>query len=104
MPRTKLPTRRPQIVLDVEHGGSTFTVGMGYFPDGGLGEIFVSTDKSGSDRDALLNDAAILVSRCLQFGDTLEGLAQSIGRHGDKTTPASALGAILDAAAKDGEL
>ena len=100
MPRTKLPTRRPQIVLEVEHAGSVYTVGMGHFPDGRPGEVFVSAGRRGSELDALLNDAAIVISRCLQHGDSLEGLAAAMGRLGDRETPASQLGAILDAVAK----
>ena len=102
MPRKRLPDRRPQTVLEVEHGGGLFVVGLGYFSDGKAGELFISTGKVGSELDGLLNDVAILVSRCLQFGDRLEDLAQAMGRHGDKTAPASALVAILDAAARDG--
>ena len=98
MSRQRLPNRRPQTVLEVEHGGSIYTVGAGHYLDARPGELFISTDKVGSELDALLNDAAILASRCLQFGDNLQDLAAAMGRHGDKTTPASALGAILDAA------
>ncbi len=100
MARQRLPNRRRQTVLDVEHGGSVLTVGIGYFADARPGEVFVSTNLSGSELDALLNDAAILVSRCLQFGDTLEDLAEAMGRLGDKKTPASPLARILDAVTK----
>lgn len=100
MSRERLPNRRPQTVLEVEHGGSAFTVGVGSFPDGRPSELFVSGSKAGSELDALLNDAAVLASIALQYGAPLEALARAMGRHGDKTAPASALGAILDAAAK----
>ena len=100
MARQRLPNRRPQAVLEVEHGGSVLTVGVGYFPDARPGEVFVSTNRSGSELDALLNDSAILVSRCLQFGDTLEDLAAAMGRLGDMESPASPLGAILDVVSK----
>ena len=103
MARRRLPNRRPQTVLEVEHGGSIFTVGVGSFPDGRPSELFVSGSKTGSELDALLNDASILASLALQYGAPLDMLARAMGRHGDKTTPASPLGAILDAAAKDGD-
>ena len=97
MPRCRLPNRRPQTVLEVEHGGSVFTVGLGYFPDNRPGEVFVSTSRSGSELDGLLNDAAVLASIALQYGAPVEVLARAMGRLGDKRAPASALGAILDA-------
>ena len=94
MPRERLPNRRPQTVLEMEHGGSVFVVGLGYFPDGRPSELFVSGSKAGSELDALLASIA------LQHGAPLDVLARAMGRHGDKTAPASPLGAILDAAAK----
>ena len=100
MTRQRLRDRRPQTVSEVEHAGSVYTVGAGHYLDGRPGELFISTERVGSELDALLNDAAILASRCLQFGDTLDGLSQAMGRCGDKTAPASALGAILDMAAQ----
>lgn len=99
MPRQRLPNRRPQTVLEVEHSGSVFTVGLGYFPDDRPGEVFVSTRRSGSELDGLLNDAAVLASIALQYGAP-GFLARAMGRLGDKRAPASALGAILDAVAK----
>ena len=102
MPRERLPTRRPQTTVEVAHGSSVFTVGIGALPGGRVAEIFVSGSKAGSELDALLNDAAVLASIALQYGAPLDTLARAMGRHGDKTAPASALGAILDAAAKDG--
>ena len=86
--------------MEVEHSGSAFTVGLGYYPGACPGEIFVSTGRSGSELDALLNDAAVLASIAMQYGAPLENLARAMGRLGDKRTPASPLGAILDMAAK----
>ena len=86
--------------MEVEHSGSVFTVGLGYYPDARPGELFVSTSRSGSELDGLLNDAAVLASIALQYGAPLETLARAMGRLGDKRTPASPLGAILDMAAQ----
>lgn len=100
MARRRLPARRPQTVLEVEHAGSVFTVGLGYYPDACPGEVFVSTSRSGSELDALLNDAAVLASIAMQYGAPLETLARAMGRLGGQRTPASPLGAILDMAAR----
>lgn len=51
--------------------------------------------------DALLNGRrAVLASIAMQYGAPLETLARAMGRLGDKRTPASPLGAILDMAAQ----
>ena len=100
MTRQRLPARRQSLLLTVEHEGATYEVGLGFYGSGQCGELFISGSKAGSGLDALLSDAAILISRGLQRGDTLDGLSQAMGRCGDKTTPASVLGAILDAAAQ----
>jgi hypothetical protein len=51
----------------------------------------------GSERDFTLDDIAILISRLLQFGDTLPELAHSLSRHPDGK-PASVAGAAVDMA------
>ena len=92
MSRERLPNRRRQTVLEVEHGGSIFTVGVGTFPDGRPSELFVSGSKTGSELDALLNDASILASLALQYGMPLDRLCERMRgvrfERGGKTTNA----------------
>ena len=93
--RQKLPTRRRALVLDLDHQGARYSLGVGFFADGTPGEVFVSGAKTGSDVDGLLADLGVLISRLLQRGDSLEALAAGMGRLGCEA-PASLIGAILD--------
>jgi hypothetical protein len=61
-------------------------------------EAFCAGFRAGTDICALANDACILFSRLLQYGDTLEELIRSMGENrqeGEKSgPPASLIGAI----------
>ena len=87
MPRTRLPDRRLTITERVEFGTRVFLVSIGYARDGQVREIFVDGVKSGSDEEALLDAACILLSRLLQRGDRIGDIAASVGQ-------ASAIGVI----------
>ena len=100
MTRRRIPARRQSLLLTVEHEAATHEVGLGFYGSGQCGELFISGSKAGSGLDALLNDAAVLASIAMQHGAPLETLARAMGRLGDKRTPASPLGAILDMAAQ----
>ena len=100
MPRKQLPNRRQAVLLTADHRGSVYEVALGVYSDGKPGELFIAGARTGSDIDALLADAAVLVSRALQHGDDLADLAKAMGREGDGITPSSAIGAALDMAAQ----
>ena len=100
MPRQRLPNRRPAILQSFDHAGSTYEVAIGTYDGGTPGELFISGARTGSELDAMLADAAVLVSRALQHGDDLADLAKAMGREGDGVTPSSVIGAALDIAAK----
>jgi hypothetical protein len=68
MTRQRLPNRRPPRPFLIEHGGSRFTVTVGFYPDGRPGEVFTHGMRTGSTLDALLADACVLVSLLLQHG------------------------------------
>lgn len=99
--RHRLPNRRPSETVEIEIEGQTFAVTLGFDPaDGSVLEVFISGSKPGSQRDAELDDAAILLSRCLQAGMTAAEMWTSMSRLPtayDKpaTEPASAIGAAL---------
>ena len=94
--RENLPNRRRAVIFDVEQAGATYSVGIGLYDDDRLGEVFISGSKTGSDMDGLLADVGVLLSRGLQYGDSVEALARTMSRLGDGTTPASVIGAVLD--------
>lgn len=95
MTRHRLPDRRPAMTLDLQHDGFRCALFAGFYADGRVGEVFVAGLKSGSSLDALVADAAVLVSRLLQHGVAPADLAGSMARLGDDR-PASLIGAVVD--------
>lgn len=95
MTRARLPDRRAAETVILEHDGARFMVTVGYYPDGRPGEVFTHGARSGSNLDALLADACVVVSCLIQHGVEPRGLAASMGRLGT-TEPASVIGAVVD--------
>ncbi len=109
-PRQRLPSRRPCHTEALEVGGQAFTATIGFDPEDGVPqEIFLTAGKEGSLLNALLADAAVVISVALQHGIPAAALAKSIGRLpigpvtpadlGDPQpgrVPASPIGAALD--------
>jgi hypothetical protein len=93
--RERLSNRRAHELLDLEHGGFKFTVGIGRFADGRLGEIFINSPKIGTAIDVTARDSAIVASIALQHGATVDELrhALSCNRDGSAGGP---LAAALD--------
>jgi hypothetical protein len=79
----------------LEHDGARFMVTIGFYPDGRPGEVFTHGARSGSNLDALLADACVVVSCLIQHGVEPSNLAGSMGRLGN-TKPASVIGAVVD--------
>ena len=95
MTRQRLPARRPAETVELEHNGSRFTVTIGFYPDGRPGEVFTHGIRSGSNLDALLADACVVVSCLIQHGVEPSQMASSMGRLGN-AEPASIIGAVID--------
>ena len=95
MTRVRLPNRRAAETVELEHGGQRFTVTIGFYPDGRPGEVFTHGLRTGSNLDALLADACVVVSCLIQHGAAPRELAASMGRLGN-AEPASVIGAVLD--------
>ena len=97
--RKRLPHRRRAITDTLRwpiEGGRRIHVTAGFAEDGRLLEVFLrGGGVVGSDRDHLLDDIAVLISRGLQHGDQLEQLAAGVGRL-PGGGPASLVGAVLD--------
>lgn len=51
---------------------------VGFNDDGVPKEVFCADFKAGTDLHALVMDACILISRCLQYGDTAVELAEAM--------------------------
>ena len=93
--RQHLPNRRPSQTVDLDFGGKRYSVGFGFYPDGRLAEAFVSGAKTGSQLDAQLNDAAILISLMLQHDIKPRDIAKSMSRV-RVGEAASLIGALAD--------
>ena len=108
--RSRLPNRRPSHLETLQVDGQTIAACIGFDPATGQPrEVFLNGGKEGSQFDAMLADAATIISVALQYGVPVAALAKSVGRVPNAATtpgalgqlnagsqPTSALGAALD--------
>jgi hypothetical protein len=99
MKRERLPNRRQALTVEFEFAGNHYTETIGFFSDGGGGEIFGHGAKPGSTMDAILGDACILTSLLLQHGIEPSRIASSLSRQGEGNA-ASIIGALVDGLAQ----
>ena len=79
--RKKLPNRRPAHTEILQTDGQAFTASVGFDPESGQPrELFLTAGKEGSMLNALLADAAVVISVALQSGVSAVALAKSVGR------------------------
>lgn len=97
--RRTLPQRRYCETFELQHGGNVSRVTLGRYPDGRVGEVFITGAKVGSDLEASLRDAAVLISLALQHGVPVATMAGAITREGDGR-PSTVIGDVLDQLAK----
>ncbi len=108
--RSRLPNRRPAYTETLEVDGQAFEATVGFDPEGGSPrELFLTAGKEGSMLNALLPDAAVVISIALQHDIPAAVLTKSVGRlpagpvtpadlEGPRPgrVPASPIGAALD--------
>lgn len=68
----KLPAKRRSKIRKLVIGNNTLYLGVGEYPDGELGEIFIDLHKEGTAFRAMCNCFAISVSLGLQYGVPLK--------------------------------
>lgn len=93
--RDQLPTRRRGENFEITHDGQSYTITTGFYRDNRVGEVFISTTKSGTTIDALARDIAILISLSLQHGCPLEVIRHAITRD-SMGNPSTIGGAVID--------
>jgi hypothetical protein len=93
--RIRLPNRRRCESFEFTHAGLAFTLTAGFYRDGRIAEIFLSSHRPGSPIEAIARDAAVTVSIALQFGSDLETIRGALTRDHDGG-PATLVGAALD--------
>jgi hypothetical protein len=93
--RRRLPNRRIAETFEFEVGGLRYIATVGCFPDGSIGELFLTNHKSNSSADTNARDAAIAFSFAVQHGADPEVIRRALCRdsHGRASGP---LGAALD--------
>ena len=93
--RRRLPNRRLAESFELEVAGLRYTCTVGRYPNGRVGEIFLSNHKFNSAADTNARDSAIVVSIAIQFGADIETIRKALCRdsHGRASGP---LGAALD--------
>ena len=96
MIRRILPQRRCAETFDLVFRNQPVTITVGFFPGGDLGEVFISTGKTGADLQNIAHDAAVTISLALQHGVGIEAIRHAVTRCSDDS-PASILGAVVDA-------
>lgn len=77
MSRRKLPNRRKRTPVEFEIGGHKFVGGFGHYEDGSVGEVFLTSGKTGTSLQIMTCDAAIAASLALQAGVSVETLANA---------------------------
>jgi hypothetical protein len=100
MTRQRLPNRRLAETFELTVGGLHYTCTVGRFPDGSVGEVFLSNTKPSSQSDVNARDAAVAASLAFQFGCPLETLRRALLRD-SQGKASSPLGQALDHIAAD---
>ena len=93
--RRVLPQRRAAETFTVVCRNQPVTITAGFYDDGTLGEVFITTAKSGADLQNIANDAAVILSLALQHHVNIEVIRHAVTRCNDGS-PASILGAVVD--------
>ena len=78
--RRRLPNRRGCESSNFELDGLRFTFSTGKFPDGRIGELFLTNHKSGNQSDTNARDAAIILSFALQHGADINAIRKALCR------------------------
>ena len=100
--RKRLANRRLAETFTFEVAGLRYTCTVGRFPDGSIGELFLSNHKSNSAADTNARDAAITFSIAVQHGADAEVIRRALCRdaNGRASGP---LGAALTYIADQGQ-
>lgn len=97
MTREALPNRRRIEHFDLVCNGILYTVGVGLYPDGRVGEIFLDSGKAGTDLRRNTHDMAAAVSIALQHGATVEEMSHTFSQANENDLePGGILGAVLN--------
>ena len=98
--RRALPQRRfcETFKLRRMQANRAYHITVGYYDgdDRAPGEVFIAGAKAGQEIEAILRDAAVLISLCLQHGVPLETVQHALTKD-DDGKHSSVIGAIMGA-------
>ena len=80
MSRERLPNQRRSEVFELELHGLRYTCTFSRFPDGRIGELFLTNHKSNSQADTNARDSAIVFSFAVQHGANPEVIRHALCR------------------------
>src|ERR1700722_13124107 len=92
--RERLPNRRVSELVDFEHAERRWTLTVGRFADGRVGEVFLDTPKASAIGE-IAADAAITASVAFQHGAPLETVRHALADR--RAGPLGAALALIDA-------
>ena len=95
MTRRILPQRRACETFDLRFWSQNFTITVGRYPDGMIGEVFIDGGKTGQDIQCTARDAAVVIWLALQHGVPIEAIRHAVTRNSNGEA-ASILGATVD--------
>lgn len=92
--REALPNRRNSTTIKFKLRGVSWFATVGFYPDGRIGEVFISTAKEGTDLNVATRDSAIALSIALQHGASISTLNQAMSKN-HKGEPEGPIGVLL---------
>lgn len=98
--RERLPNRREAETFELEALGLRYRATVGKYPDGRIGEIFLTNHKAGSAAGVMASDAAVVASIALQYGVPLDVIRHALMRD-LSGRPSGPLGIVLDQLARE---
>ena len=93
--RRPLPNRRDHELVDFRFRGLRHTLGIGRFHNGGLAEVFVDCERTGSPMADDARDAAVCLSIALQHDVPVETIRLAVTRNSDNAAT-GIVGKVLD--------
>lgn len=95
MRRRPLPQRRRSENVSLRYWNQPFVFTVGFYDDGSVGEVFINSDKSGTDIESTVRDSAVLISLALQHGASLDTIKHALTRN-NTGSPSGIVGEIVD--------
>lgn len=88
MTERTLPDRRDTVRQRVSISGHKLYLDCGLYHDGTVGEVFITVQKTGSERRWMLDEMARLASKLMQHGCSVEEVASGwLGTKGEPCGP-----------------